>query len=110
MLHIAGADKFCPPEAQAEIRKVLGNNELVTLHVYAEREHALAGLAANTITPPMRNSQILRTLEFLVTHLAGAGLASAQQRLSSRWDDHVKYEFATRNTDDTIETMVPTRT
>ncbi|HEX6283801.1 MAG TPA: ester cyclase, partial [Pyrinomonadaceae bacterium] len=27
--------------------------------------------------------------------------------LSTRWDDHVKYEFATRNTDDTLETMVP---
>ena len=35
-----------------------------------------------------------------------AGMASAQQSLSVRWDDHVKYEFATRNTDDTLETMV----
>jgi carboxymethylenebutenolidase len=42
-----------------------------------------------------------------VNHLAGAGLADAQQTLSSRWDDHVRYEFATRNTDDTLETMVP---
>src|SRR5918993_4288310 len=40
LLHIAGQDKFCPPEAQAEIHKVLGQNELVTLHVYPHRNHA----------------------------------------------------------------------
>lgn len=106
MLHIAGADKFCPPEAQAEIRKVLGNNELVTLHVYAEREHAFGRPGGEHYHAADAELANLRSLEFLVTHLAGAGLASAQQRLSSRWDDHVKYEFATRNTDDTIETMV----
>ena len=33
-------------------------------------------------------------------------MAAAQQTLSASWDDHVKYEFATRNTDDTLETMV----
>ena len=26
--------------------------------------------------------------------------------MSERWDEHVKYEFATRNTDHTLETMV----
>ena len=40
LLHIAGQDKFCPPEAQAEIHRVVGPNELVTLHVYAGRDHA----------------------------------------------------------------------
>jgi carboxymethylenebutenolidase len=33
-------------------------------------------------------------------------LTSAQQRLSELWEEHVRYEFSTRNTDDTIATMV----
>src|SRR5437588_3846740 len=33
-------------------------------------------------------------------------LTSAQQGLSELWEDHVRYEFSTRNTDDTLATMV----
>jgi carboxymethylenebutenolidase len=33
-------------------------------------------------------------------------LTSAQQRLRELWEDHVRYEFSTRNTDDTLATMV----
>jgi carboxymethylenebutenolidase len=33
-------------------------------------------------------------------------LTPAQQRLSELWDEHVRYEFSTRNTDDTLATMV----
>ena len=49
----------------------------------------------------------LRTLEFFVRNLAGEGLAAAQKSLSDRWEEHVKYEFATRDTEDTLRTMVP---
>src|SRR5207302_10327574 len=45
-------------------------------------------------------------LEYFVRNLAGAGLATAQRSLSDRWDEHVKYEFATRDTENTLETMV----
>src|SRR5438046_10452945 len=33
-------------------------------------------------------------------------LTSAQQRLSELWEEHVRYEFSTRNTEDTLTTMV----
>ena len=33
-------------------------------------------------------------------------LTTAQQRLSDLWEEHVQYEFSTRNTDDTLATMV----
>jgi carboxymethylenebutenolidase len=33
-------------------------------------------------------------------------LTNAQQRLSDLWEEHVRYEFSTRNTDDTLATMV----
>lgn len=106
MLHIATEDKFCPPEAQRQIHEALDSNPLVTIHDYAGQDHAFGrpeGEHYNAAAAELAN---LRTLEFFVTHLAGAGLATAQQTLSTRWDDHVKYEFATRNTDHTLETMV----
>src|SRR6059058_2047168 len=33
-------------------------------------------------------------------------LTPAQQRLSELWDEHMRYEFSTRNTEDTLATMV----
>lgn len=106
MLHIAGDDQFCPPEAQAQIHEALVGNPLATIHFYPGREHAFGRAGGEHYHAADAELANLRSLEFLVNHLAGAGLASAQQTLSSRWDDHVKYEFSTRNTDDTLETMV----
>ena len=106
LLHIAGRDQNCPPEAQAKIQSVLEPNPLVKIYVYPDAGHAFARPGGEHYDATGAELANLRSLEFLVTHLAGAGLATAQQTLSSKWDDHVKYEFATRNTDDTLETMV----
>jgi carboxymethylenebutenolidase len=106
MLHIAGDDKFCPPEAQRRIHDTLNENPLVTIHDYPGREHAFGRNGGEHFDAADAELAHLRSLEFFVNYLAGAGLAGAHQTLSSRWDDHVKYEFATRNTDDTLETMV----
>lgn len=106
MLHIAGQDKFCPPEAQAQIHAALDANPLVTIHDYPEMDHAFGRTGGEHYDAAAAELANLRTLEFFITHIAGAGCASAQQVLSQRWDDHVKFEFATRNTDDTLETMV----
>lgn len=107
LLHIAGQDKFCPPEAQAEIHRVLGPNELVTLYVYADRDHAFGRPGGEHYHAADAELADLRSLEFFIRQLAGAGLASAERTLATRWEDHVKYEFATRNTEDTLATMVP---
>jgi carboxymethylenebutenolidase len=106
LLHIAGADQFCPPEAQAQIHATLDANPLVTIHDYPYMEHAFGRVGGEHYASAAAELANLRSLEFLVKNLAGASLASAQQALSERWDEHVKYEFATRNTDDTLETMV----
>src|SRR5258707_7361841 len=39
------------------------------------------------------------------TH-ANANLSPAQETLSELWEEHVRYEFSTRNTEDTLATMV----
>jgi carboxymethylenebutenolidase len=106
LLHIAGADQFCPPEAQAQIHATLDGNPLVTIHDYPEQGHAFGRVGGEHYDAAAAELANLRSLEFFVSHLAGGGIASAQQTLSTRWDEHVKYEFATRNTDHTLETMV----
>src|SRR5205814_5067134 len=107
MLHIAGGDRFCPPEAQAQIHRVLDANPLVTIQDYKDQGHAFGRPAGEHYNPAAAELANLRTLEFFVRNLAGAGFITAQQTLSERWDEHVKYEFATRNTEDTLQTMVP---
>ena len=106
LLHFGGSDQFCPAEAQAAIRETIGSNPLVTIHTYTDRGHAFGRPGGEHYDEKDAELADLRSLEFVVKHLAGTGFAQAQQSLSSKWDDHVRYEFATRNTDDTLETMV----
>jgi carboxymethylenebutenolidase len=105
MLHIAGKDEHCPPAAQKQIHATLDSSSLVTIYDYPESEHAF-GRPGRHYDPKATELAHLRSLEFFVRHLAGEGLANAQQVLSDRWDEHVKYEFATRDTEDTLKTMV----
>jgi carboxymethylenebutenolidase len=106
MLHIASEDKFCPPAAQAQIHAALDANSLVTIHDYAGRDHAFARIGGEHYDAHDAELANLRSLEFFVRNLNGAGSTSVSQRLSDLWDDHVKYEFATRDTEDTLATMV----
>jgi carboxymethylenebutenolidase len=105
MLHIAGRDDHCPPAAQKQIHAVLDANPLVTIHDYPDSEHAFSRPGKHH-DPQAAELAHLRSLEFLVHNLAGEGFANAQKSLSDRWDEHVKYEFATRDTEDTLRTMV----
>lgn len=106
MLHIAGKDQFCPPAAQAKIHEALDTHPLITLHDYAGQDHAFARVGGEHFNAQAAELANLRTLEFFVRHLAGSSSTSAQQSLSDLWDEHVKYEFATRDTEDTLRTMV----
>jgi carboxymethylenebutenolidase len=106
MLHVAGRDQFCPPEAQAKIHAALDSHPLVTLHDYSEQDHAFARAGGEHYDAGAAELANLRTVEFFARHLVGAATASAQSSLSELWDEHVKYEFATRDTEDTLRTMV----
>ncbi len=105
-LHVAGKDQYCPPEAQKQIHAALDANPLVTIHDYPEQDHAFGRAGGQHYDARAAELADLRTLEFFVRHLAGEGFANAQRILSERWDEHVKYELATRNTEDTLQTMV----
>ncbi len=106
MLHVAGKDKFCPPEAQQQIHATLDSNPLVTIHDYPDQDHAFSRVGGEHYDAQAAELAHLRSLEFFVRNLAGEGFANAQKVLSDRWDEHVKYEFATRDTENTLKTMV----
>ena len=78
MLHIAGDDKFCPPEAQAQIHAALDSNPLVTIHDYPGLDHAFGRTGGEHYNAAAAELADLRSLEFFETNLAGAGLATAQ--------------------------------
>lgn len=106
MLHIAGKDQFCPPSTQAKIHEALNTCHLVTLHDYPEQDHAFARVGGAHFDAQAAELANLRTLEFFVRHLVGSSSTSAKQALFDLWDEHIKYEFATRNTEDTLRTMM----
>lgn len=106
MLHIAGKDQYCPPEAQTQIHAALDQNSLATIHDYPDQDHAFGRHGGQHYDKHAAELAHLRTLECFVRHLAGEGFVNAQKALSEKWDEHVKYEFATRDTEDTLKTMV----
>jgi len=107
MLHIGEQDQSCSPEAQAAIHRALDPNPMVTIYDYPGRGHAFGRPGGESYHPADAELANLRTLEFLTRSLSGAGLEAARKSLSEKWDEHVKYEFATRHTEDTLATMVP---
>ena len=106
MLHIGEQDQSCSPEAQAAIHRVLEPNSLVTIHDYPGRGHAFGRPGGESYHPGDAELANLRTLEFLIRNLSGSGVEATRKSLSEKWDEHVKYEFATRDTEDTLATMV----
>ncbi len=102
LLHIAEQDQFCSPAAQAAMHAALEGNANITLHDYAGQDHAFARVGGAHYNAGAAELANLRTLEFFTRHLNG----STAVNLSELWDEHVKYEFATRNTEDTLQTMV----
>lgn len=101
MLHIAEKDQFCSAEAQSQIHKTFDQNEKVTLHTYPEQDHAFARVGGEHYNPLYAELANLRTLDFFREHLR-----STQPDFAAIWEEHIKYEFETRNYQDTLDTMV----
>jgi len=101
MMHIAGKDAYCPPQAQRAIHKALDALPGVTVHDYPEADHAFSRVGGKHYDAGAAELADLRTLEFFARHLAGTGPS-----LSALWEEHVQHEFATRDTEATLKTMV----
>ncbi|MBI1252069.1 MAG: dienelactone hydrolase family protein [Alphaproteobacteria bacterium] len=70
MLHIAGKDGFVKPDAQAAMHAGLDSNPLVTLHDYAEQDHAFTREGGQHYDAAAAKIADERTIGFLKKHLA----------------------------------------
>jgi len=69
LMHIGGADPWTPPDVCRQFDAALGPNPLVTIHTYADANHAFAREGATTDVPAMRELANGRTLAFFREHL-----------------------------------------
>lgn len=69
MLHVAGADKFVPPEAQQKMSAGLAGNKHVTIHTYAGQDHAFARNGGDAFDKASADLANQRTLDFFNANL-----------------------------------------
>jgi carboxymethylenebutenolidase len=69
ILHVAGKDQFCPPEAQAQIKAGLRGNPHVTLYDYPEQDHAFARVGGQHYDKAAADLANKRTADFFKQHL-----------------------------------------
>ena len=100
VLHIAELDKFCPPEALAQIVQALHGRPGVTTYVYPGADHAFARVGGDHYHRPSALMAHERTIAALKAAIG------PHYDLSALWDKHCEYEFGTRNVDHTMLTMV----
>lgn len=101
VLHLAENDGFCPPEAREAILKALGGRAGVALHVYPGVDHAFARPGGDHYHKPSALMAHQRSIA------AFRGALGPHYDFSHLWDKHCEYEFATRDVDATMATMVP---
>ena len=70
MLHIAEADEYTPPEAQAKIIAGLKDNPHVTLHTYPHMNHAFARVGGKHYDKAMADHANIRSATFFRQHLS----------------------------------------
>jgi len=97
MLHVAGRDEYTPPAVQEQIRAAHPE----AFHFYPDAGHAFARRGGIHYDAAAAELADLRTIEFLLRHLM-----LKPYSLEQIWGEHIKYEFDTRNTEDTLATMV----
>jgi len=106
LLHVAGRDPFCPAPVRQGLHAAFDGHEYVTIRDYPECDHAFARAGGEHFDEAAAELAGLRTIDFLRDHL-GWRAARSGVNFAALWEEHVKYEFETRNYEDTLDTMVP---
>lgn len=100
VLHIAELDGFCPPPAREAIVNALSGRENVELYIYPGTDHAFARAGGEHFHKPSALMAHQRSVAALRREMG------PHYDLSALWEKHCEYEFATRDVDATMSTMV----
>jgi len=100
-MHFAALDQYVPEAAVAEISAHFETRDDVEIYVYADVDHAFYNhsreASYNRPASMMAHSRTIAALHKVM---------GPHFNLEALWDDHLKFEFGTRNTEDTLATMV----
>lgn len=100
VLHCAEKDAYCDAAARARIQAALAGRDDTEIYVYAGVDHAFARPASPHFDKPAAAMAHQRSIAAFRRRLG------PHYDLSSLWDKHCEYEFATRDVDATMATMV----
>lgn len=99
-LHFGSEDKHVPPEAVAQIQGALGDRDNIEIHVYPGADHGFSASARSSYDKPSAMMAHSRSIALF------RKVMGPHYDLSTLWDKHCEYEFATRDVDATMKTMV----
>ncbi len=101
VFHIAEKDKWTPPEIVDAIKKTFAERPEIEIYVYPGVDHAFSRKGGANFDKPAAMMAHSRSIALFRKVLGPV------YNLSALWDMHCYYEFATRDVDATMATMVP---
>ncbi|MGE0666132.1 MAG: dienelactone hydrolase family protein [Sphingomonadales bacterium] len=99
-IHLGGADPLCPPEAAAALAGRFARDPNMRVHVYPGADHAFFNPARPQYDRIASDLALTRALELLRPRIGPV------YDLLALWERHTYHEFASKDADETIETMV----
>lgn len=100
MLHFAGRDSHCTPDAREQIAAALKARPHVEHYLYPDADHAFASPSRPSYDKPSSMMAYSRTLALLRKTLGPV------YDLNALWEAHCCYEFATRDVEAVMPTMI----
>lgn len=100
VLHVAEKDAYCDAAARARIQAALAGRDDTEVYVYPGVDHAFARTGSPHFDKPAAAMAHQRSIAALRRRLG------PHYDLSALWDKHCEHEFATRDVDATMATMV----
>ncbi len=101
VLHFAAEDKYTPPAVIDAIRKASAGRPEIEIYVYPGVDHAFARKGGQNYNKPAASMAHSRSIALF------RKVMGPHYDLSALWDQHCYFEFATRDVDATLKTMVP---
>jgi carboxymethylenebutenolidase len=100
VLHLAGEDAYCSPDAQAKLAAAVDDRPDVSVHVYPGVGHPFANPYRAGYDKPSAQMAYSRTIAVLRTTMG------PHRDLGALWDRHMALEFGARDVAGTMATMV----
>ncbi len=101
VLHFGAEDKSIPMEAVAQVQAAFADRDDVEIHIYPGAGHGFSAPARASYDKPSALMAHSRSIALF------RKVMGPHYDLSALWEKHCEYEFATRDVDATMATMVP---